>query len=115
MLGAKRDKGQSLLEHIMLASIVIGALVVMSVFIRRGIQAAVKVAADQIGRQNEAEFREDATSGYLVNSYTSTRSRSTKTTLQRPSAADSLGYLYDDRVRQETRTLSNLGFRNTVD
>lgn len=48
-----RIKAQSILEYVVLLGIVGMALGMMQLYFKRSIQAAVKVAADQIGDQRE--------------------------------------------------------------
>jgi len=48
-------KGQSILEYAIVLSVIIFALSAMSLYFRRGIQAVVKVAADEAGNQKDAE------------------------------------------------------------
>lgn len=50
-----KSKAQSILEYAVLVGIIGLALSGMSLYFRRGIQAAIKVAADEIGNQSEAE------------------------------------------------------------
>mgnify|MGYP001588876000 CR=1 FL=1 len=48
-------KAQVILEYIVVLSIVALALAAMQLYLRRGIQAAIKVAADEVGEQGEAQ------------------------------------------------------------
>lgn len=48
-------KAQSILEYAIVLGIVAIALSAMSLYFRRGIQAVVKVAADEAGNQKDAE------------------------------------------------------------
>ena len=50
-LNKRRKKGQSTLEYAILIIIIIGALVSIQVYIKRGIQGRLKGAADDIGEQ----------------------------------------------------------------
>ena len=50
-LNKKRQKGQSTLEYAILIIIIIGALLSIQVYIKRGIQGRLKSAADDIGDQ----------------------------------------------------------------
>ena len=50
-LNKKRQKGQSTLEYAILIIIIIGALLSIQVYIKRGIQGRLKGAADDIGTQ----------------------------------------------------------------
>jgi len=47
----RKMKGQSTLEYAVLVIIVIGALLSIQVYIKRGIQGRMKTAADDIGEQ----------------------------------------------------------------
>jgi hypothetical protein len=47
----RRQKGQSTLEYAILIIIIIGALLSIQIYIRRGIQGRFKDSADQIGDQ----------------------------------------------------------------
>lgn len=50
-LNKQRKKGQSTLEYAVLIIIIIGALLSIQVYIKRGIQGRLKGAADDIGDQ----------------------------------------------------------------
>ena len=50
-LNEKRQKGQSTLEYAILIIIIIGALLSIQVYIKRGIQGRLKSATDDIGDQ----------------------------------------------------------------
>ena len=50
-LNKKREKGQSTLEYAILIIIIIGALLSIQVYIKRGIQGRLKSATDDIGDQ----------------------------------------------------------------
>ena len=47
----KKAKGQSTMEYAILIIIIIGALVSIQVYIKRGVQGRLKSAADDIGEQ----------------------------------------------------------------
>lgn len=49
------NKAQSIMEYAIIMGLVVAALTTMQVYIKRGIQAGIKVAADEIGRQQDAE------------------------------------------------------------
>ncbi len=51
LLNKRRKKGQSTLEYAILIIIIIGALVSIQVYIKRGVQGRLKSAADDIGEQ----------------------------------------------------------------
>ena len=50
-LNKKRQKGQSTLEYAVLIIIIIGALLSIQMYIKRGIQGRLKSATDDIGTQ----------------------------------------------------------------
>ena len=50
-LNKRRQKGQSTLEYAILIIIIIGALLSIQVYIKRGIQGRLKSATDDIGTQ----------------------------------------------------------------
>ena len=50
-LNKKRQKGQSTLEYAILIIIIIGALLSIQIYIKRGIQGRLKSATDDIGTQ----------------------------------------------------------------
>ncbi|MBN1870027.1 MAG: hypothetical protein JW847_05575 [Candidatus Omnitrophica bacterium] len=50
-LNRKRQKGQSTLEYAVLIIIIIGALLSIQVYIKRGVQGRLKSATDDIGTQ----------------------------------------------------------------
>lgn len=47
----KQKKGQSTLEYVVLVMIIIGALLTIQIYIKRGIQGRLKSATDDIGDQ----------------------------------------------------------------
>jgi cytoskeletal protein RodZ len=50
-LNKRRKKGQSTLEYAILIIIIVGALLSIQVYIKRGVQGRLKSAADDIGDQ----------------------------------------------------------------
>ena len=50
-----KSQAQSLSEYAIVLGIVASVFLVMQVYMKRGIQAVIKVAADEIGQQKEAE------------------------------------------------------------
>ncbi len=55
MIGRKGSKAQSVSEYAILIGIITLALVGMQVYMKRGIQGVVKMAADEVGSQRDAE------------------------------------------------------------
>jgi uncharacterized protein (UPF0333 family) len=50
-----KNKSQSVLEYAIVLGLVIFALSAMALYFRRGIQSVIKVAADEVGSQKDAE------------------------------------------------------------
>lgn len=64
-------RGQSILEYTIIVSILVVVLYYMSTGIKRGVQSLVKVTADQVGSQQNADQDfNDVSGGYLVQSNT---------------------------------------------
>jgi uncharacterized protein (UPF0333 family) len=93
-----KRKGQSTLEYGILIAVVVGALVAMSVYIKRGIQGKLRSSTDDIGEQYSAG---KTTSKYETNSTTITKeileSGVTTTTI-----------IKDDRFRKGNETVAGL-------
>lgn len=51
----KRIKGQGTLEYAMIIAVVVGALIAMQIYMKRGMEGRMRQAADEIGRQFEAD------------------------------------------------------------
>ena len=66
----RRRKGQSTLEYAILVIIIIGALLSIQVYIKRGVQGRLKSAADDIG----AQFKPGDTNVVMVTTTSSTSS-----------------------------------------
>ncbi len=49
------NKGQSTIEYAIIIGLVVAGLTAMQVYIKRGIQATIRVAADELGNQEDAE------------------------------------------------------------
>lgn len=63
----KRSRGESITEYVVLIGMVTMALIGMQVYLKRGIQGVVKYAADELGRQEDAEI--DPTKGTKIDSH----------------------------------------------
>jgi len=48
------SNGQSVAEYVILIAIISATLVGMQIYMRRGIQGAIKIAADQAGKQEDS-------------------------------------------------------------
>ncbi len=66
-----RTNGQTLVEYVILISIVAAAFVAMSPYMKRGIQAVIKVTSDQLAPQKNSDISIDPKKrGYLLQSLT---------------------------------------------
>jgi len=50
----RRLKGQSTLEYAMIIAVVVGALLAINIYMKRGLQGRLRESADQIGDQFDA-------------------------------------------------------------
>lgn len=51
----RRIKGQSVLEYAMIIAVVVGALLAIQIYMKRGLQGRLRESSDQIGEQFDAE------------------------------------------------------------
>lgn len=72
-----RRNGQSILEYAVVLGLVVVALSAMALYFRRGIQSVIKVAADEVGKQEDAE-EIDPLRGVKSSSSISRESRATQ-------------------------------------
>ena len=72
------NKGQSLIEYSFIIGLVVIALSAMQVYIKRGIQAGIKVAADEVGRQQDAEETDPLKGAQTTNSTINTETSNTQ-------------------------------------
>ena len=93
------------MEYVIIVSVVILVLMAMSTLIKRGTQGMIKVVADEIGVQVNAE--QNAAEGYLKFSNVLTRTMADQRTLE--NVGDTV-YAYDDEVLTTQTSIINLGF-----
>lgn len=55
----RNSKAQSIAEYVLMGGAIIIAIVAMSTYVRRGINATIKVAADELGAQADSEENEE--------------------------------------------------------
>lgn len=97
---------QTFVEYTLLIGIIVALLIAMMPLFRRGVQGLVKMVADQVGNQQDAD-QHGGLSGYLVNVQTLSELDINKTVQQRINV---VGYVYDDAVDTFSNTATNLGF-----
>jgi predicted PurR-regulated permease PerM len=99
-------KGQTILEYTIVLGVIIIVMFSMGPMIKRGLQSLIKVVADQVGVQNDADQRFDE-AGHMVASYVDTRGSMDK---QTQDIAGRTRYIYDDFTTTSSNALVNLGF-----
>jgi hypothetical protein len=98
--------GQTTFEYAIIIGIVVTALTMMQVYIRRGIQAGIQVAVDEIGIQEGAvEIEPDE--GATQNSTTTVASSSTRNTQFLGSGAQATSINQSNRVTGTSTSISN--------
>ena len=70
----KQRQGQTFIEYTLLVGVLVTVLIAMTPMMRRGIQALVKVTADQVGTQQNAE-QVAGRFGHMINATTYTKSQ----------------------------------------
>ncbi|OGX06011.1 MAG: hypothetical protein A2Z88_05990 [Omnitrophica WOR_2 bacterium GWA2_47_8] len=110
----QRD-AQTILEYMSLIGIIAAVFLAMSAYIGRGLQGMVKLVADQVGNQKDADQRPKQVPGqrddrgFLINSYTAERDFKSK--LSETIPGGNFIYRYGDRVESDSHAITNLGFR----
>lgn len=99
--------GQIFLEYILVVGAVALVMFAMSMLIKRGAQGMIKVVADQIGDQANAD-QQFGDRGFLESAYTTTRTNTSKTKTEFPE--DPTIYTYKDVTDIASEMVTNLGF-----
>lgn len=111
------NKGQTVVEYIVLIGIITVALFYMGPLFKRGVQSLVKVTSDQIGGQQNAEqdFLDaddpGATGGYLVGSNIGVTSRVSKK-VETPGWGGVADITVNESTNTTTDSQTNLGNLN---
>ena len=112
----QKDKnGQTLLEYSLVIGLVVAIITAMGPYIGRSTKGMIKLVADEIGLQNEAEQNyNDSDGGFLEYSYQTTNSQTSKTRNE-GAVTGELGvieYVFDDRIGGTFNRSTNLGIVN---
>ena len=99
--------GQIFLEYVIVIGAVVLIMFAMSTLIKRGTQGMVKVVADQVGSQINAE-QQFGDNGFLESLHTSTQTTSNKTKTE---FVRQTTYTFDDETTTGSDVLINMGFR----
>ncbi len=100
-------KGQSVIEYILLIGMLVTVLYVMAPAFKRAMQSVIKVTADQVGVQLNADQEFNSTSSFLNRSETNTVLSFDRTTLSQNYATR---YLVNDLTDTSTKSQTNMGF-----
>jgi len=104
----RQRRGQSIVEYTMIISIVVVVLSYMGTSIKRGMQSLVKVTADQVGNQQNADQDfNDAQQGFMQNSITATEEINNR---QVNEAYGVTNIQYDEFSNSTTTAYTNGGF-----
>ena len=101
------NRGQSLLQYTIVLGIAATVFVVMAPMLRRVSQGFIKVAADQIGVQQNGEQSFDLAGGYLKNSV---QWRGGLTDKRTQEFAGNITYFYNDEIQGWSKSDVDMGF-----
>lgn len=110
----KQKDAQTILEYIILVGIVAVILAAMQPLVKRGIQSIVKVTADQLGQQSNADQTVDEDKGYLLGTFSDRRGRSSKEVGERRDDAVK-EYIYRDMTWMHTNAITRGPHINQTD
>ena len=102
----RKGRGQTFIEYTLLIGVFVVVLVAMTPMVRRVIQSMVKLVADQVGNQVNAE-QHLGQSGYLVSSYSDIKA-DTRTRTKETSGI--VEYIYNDIIYTGVQASTNLGY-----
>lgn len=103
----KIKRAQTFLEYVLLISVVTAIMIAMSTMLRRSVQGMVKVVADQVGIQNQAD-QEDGKRGYLKKMEVKAKRDKVVRTRDR---LGNISYIYEtDYSEAQVFVLTNAGF-----
>jgi uncharacterized protein (UPF0333 family) len=100
------NNAQSLLEYVIVVGAVVLIMFAMGPMLKRGTQSLIKIVADQIGSQRNADQSFDE-GGHMESMYFTTRGSQDKETVD---LLGNITYIYDDVIMTTTSTVTNLGF-----
>ena len=106
----RKKIAQGMMEYILLIGIIVTALMAMSLAIKRGTQSIIKIGADQIGFQENAEQKFDNKTGFLNAQNTTVQDSREKQVVDRVGI---INYIPNESTFVSTNTLTNGGFSST--
>ncbi len=109
MFKRKKQRAQTILEYTIVIGLIVVIMIAMGPYLQRTIQGSIRLTADQIGFQENAD--QDFSVGYLERSFATTRTVSNKTTNEgQHGERGTTEYLYDDATNTTSNAQVNLGF-----
>jgi hypothetical protein len=102
--------GQSVVEYSLIIGIVIAVLMVLSPMVKRSTQAMVKIVADEVGIQQNAEQNSEA--GLVRSEIKTDMDQQRRREEWRAGTVHSVQATYEDQTITNTLTESNLGTRD---
>jgi hypothetical protein len=102
----RNGTGQVFVEYTMILAVLVLVMFGMGPMFQRGLQSLIRLVADQVGVQENAEQKFDE-SGHIESTYISTRSTTNKRTLD---FVGTTNYVLSDAVEMTSDALINLGF-----
>jgi len=106
----KGQKGQTFIEYTIILGVIVGLLFAMTPLVKRETQAMIKIVADQVGVQKNAE-QEFGDGGYMKSSSSDMQVSKDKQTQE---TGGSTRYTFDDETRVSSVTDIDLGVRELV-
>jgi hypothetical protein len=112
-------RGQSIVEYTMIVTIVVVLLYFMGTSIKRGVQSLVKVTADQVGNQQEADQDfNDTQQGYMLVSNTESQLNRNKEVIETDIWVCGTRYYstntnYNETTYSVSNSITNGGFTPT--
>lgn len=104
--GTRTRKGQTILEYTIVLGVIVTIMFAMGPMLKRGLQSLIKVVADQVGVQENADQRFDET-GHLEQSYATARGAMDK---QTQDFVGTTTYTFNDLTEARSSALINLGY-----
>ena len=107
----KNTSGQTIVEYTMVLSLIMVVILAMQPMIKRAGQGMIKLMADQIGNQQEADQRSfyanSITEGHMERAIARTQAVMDSQTVE---FLGMTNYVSDDRIETDSEQQSNLGF-----
>lgn len=101
------EKGQSIVEYIMVLGIIVIVLYAMAPTFKRGVQGIIKATADQISVQQNSDQSFGPSDSYINYSSTLTDTNNRRSVYERAGLTNTV---YDESTGTATNVMTNMGF-----